>query len=82
MIAKMTKEGVLQVYAETEAEIYMLKCWEKNYKDAKGAAFETFAEYEPKTVLIPQFSIAEAAKSANEYNMQVSRALDAMKPSV
>ena len=47
MIAKMTKEGVLQVYAETEAEIYMLKCWEKNYKDAKGAAFETFAEYEP-----------------------------------
>lgn len=48
MIAKMTKEGVLQVYAETETEIYMLKCWEKNYKDAKGAAFETFAEYEPK----------------------------------
>ena len=58
MIAKMTKEGVLQVYAETEAEIYMLKCWEKNYKDAKGAAFETFAEYASKTAFIPQFSVA------------------------
>ena len=56
MIAKMTKDGVLQVYAETEAEIYMLKCWEKNYKDAKGAAFETFASFEPKPVFIPQLS--------------------------
>ena len=33
MIAKMTKDGVIQVYAETEAEIYMLKCWEKNCKE-------------------------------------------------
>jgi hypothetical protein len=47
MIAKMTEDGLLQVYAENEAEIYMLKCWEINYQECKGAAFETFAELEP-----------------------------------
>jgi len=69
MIAKMTKEGVLQVYAETEAEIYMLKCWEKNYKEAKGAVFETFASFEQKPVFIPQFSTQAANLTVHELNI-------------
>jgi len=69
MIAKMTKDGVLQVYAETEAEIYMLKCWEKNYKDAKGAAFETFASFEQKPVFIPQLSTQTTKLTDHELNI-------------
>ena len=69
MIAKMTKDGVLQVYAETEAEIYMLKCWEKNYKEAKGAAFETFARFEQKPVFIPQLSTQTTKLTDHELNI-------------
>jgi len=47
MIAKMTKDGVLQVYAETEAEIYLLKCWIENHKHGNGASFEVKHELEP-----------------------------------
>ncbi len=69
MIAKMTKDGVLQVYAETEAEIYMLKCWEKNYKEAKGAAFETFARFEEKPVFIPQFFTQDTKLTDHQLNI-------------
>ena len=69
MIAKMTKDGVLQVYAETEAEIYMLKCWEKNYKEAKGAVFETFASFEQKLVFIPQLSTQTTKLTDHELNI-------------
>ena len=69
MIAKMTKDGVLQVYAETEAEIYMLKCWEKNYKEGKGAAFETFARFKEKPVFIPQFSTQNTKLTDHQLNI-------------
>ena len=69
MIAKMTKDGVIQVYAETEAEIYMLKCWEKNYTEAKGASFETFASFEQKSVLIPQLSTQTTKLTDHELNI-------------
>ena len=69
MIAKMTKDGVIQVYAETEAEIYMLKCWEKNCKESKGAAFETFASFEQKPGFIPQFSTQPAKLTGHELSV-------------
>lgn len=47
MIAKMTKDGILKIYGETEAEIFMLKCWTELYEQGRGAQFEVHASGAP-----------------------------------
>jgi hypothetical protein len=47
MIAKMTKDGILKIYGETEAEIFMLKCCTELYEQGRGAEFEVHASGAP-----------------------------------